>query len=468
MPDAVHVVHCIDTEGPAPRVGGGHLRAPQDDLRARLEPSPATASPPAGRRSRPGRQRGGRAAGWSTPTCSPTTTPGTRSTLMADCMSPGFRDRMPRFADGNGWIYNWFCVDHVDYDVNPRRRDIGYHNVFDHYLGLLRDSDRPRDGVHFHYHPHNFRREAHRCATHWWASSDSLQQILSPPRHRPAVVPGCASRRIPRHPPRQPLVPRAVHPLRLLEPGGGPTDEEDRAQSGLEGGRWGDWRRAPARGSRTIPPTTTTRSHGACRRWIARCLNVGTRYRLLGEDDVRQAFLEAQEGRPVVLAFTNHDFRDIRPDVDGVRGLLAGVAGSSPTCLSGSARPSTRCASARVSPQSPPCDLDASLRALSDSAHALEIRSTVPTFGPQPWLALKTVAGTYHHDNFDIDEPFHRWRYVFDEETFPLQALSAIGVAANNSCGVTTVLNLDPATGQIAERVLNSPADAAAGPAPER
>ena len=67
------------------------------------------------------------------------------------------------------------------------------------------------------------------------------------------------------------------------------------------------------------------------------------------------------------------------------------------------------------------------------------------------------MAGTYHHDNFDIDEPFHRWRYVFDEETFPLRALSAIGVAANNSRGVTTVLNLDPATGQSKRRVLNQP-----------
>ena len=30
-------------------------------------------------------------------------------------------------------------------------------------------------------------------------------------------------------------------------------------------------------------------------------------------------------GRPVVLAFTNHDFRDMRPDVDGVRDMLSRV-----------------------------------------------------------------------------------------------------------------------------------------------
>ncbi len=90
------------------------------------------------------------------------------------------------------------------------------------------------------------------------------------------------------------------------------------------------------------------------------------------------------------------------------------------------------------------------------------IRSRVPTFGPQPWLALRTVAGTYHHDNLDIDEPFHRWRYVFDEETYPLGALDAIGLAANNAYGVTTVVSVDPATGAASRRVLNDPSAAVA------
>ena len=47
-------------------------------------------------------------------------------------MSAGFRNRM-RDSEDDGWVYNWFCCDHVDYEINPRRRDIGYHNIFDHY-----------------------------------------------------------------------------------------------------------------------------------------------------------------------------------------------------------------------------------------------------------------------------------------------------------------------------------------------
>ena len=98
-------------------------------------------------------------------------------------------------------------------------------------------------------------------------------------------------------------------------------------------------------------------------------------------------------------------------------------------------------------PAQPACELEVTLSRTGPSTHVLEIRSQVPTFGPQPWLALRTVAGTYHHDNLDIDEPFHRWRYVLDEETYPLGALDAIGLAANNAYGMTTVVNVDPATG---------------------
>jgi hypothetical protein len=85
------------------------------------------------------------------------------------------------------------------------------------------------------------------------------------------------------------------------------------------------------------------------------------------------------------------------------------------------------------------------------------VRSSTPTFGPQPWLALKTAAGSYHFDNFDIDRPFHQWRYVFDKETFPLSALSSIGVAANNAIGITTVAVINALTEEISRRHWNVP-----------
>src|SRR5690606_4859280 len=163
----------------------------------------------------------------------------------------------------------------------------------------------------------------------------------------------------------------------------------------------------------------------------------------------------------VVLAVTNHDFRDMRPDIDGVRDLLVRVGREFPGVPFLFSEALTAMREALQLPAQPACELAVTLSRTGPSmptrelrapappsrtgpsSHTLEIRSQVPTFGPQPWLALRTTAGTYHHDNLDTDEPFHRWRYVLDDETYPLGALDAIGVAANNAYGTTTVVNVD-------------------------
>ena len=48
---------------------------------------------------------------------------------------------------------------------------------------------RAQDGLHFHYHPHSFSHEAHRCATHWWAVLRQPPPDPLAPGDRPAVVP---------------------------------------------------------------------------------------------------------------------------------------------------------------------------------------------------------------------------------------------------------------------------------------
>ena len=65
----------------------------------------------------------------------------------------------------------------------------------------------------------------------------------------------------------------------------------------------------------------------------------------------------------------------------------------------------------------------------------------------------------YHYDNFDVEVPFHHWQYVLDDDTFPIQALSAVGAAVNNAYGTTTVCVLDPGTGKVTRNVLRAPAD---------
>jgi hypothetical protein len=163
--------------------------------------------------------------------------------MLTDIMSEPYRNRLLD-AEGNGWVYNWFCVDHVEYAINPRRRDIGYHNIFDHYRCMISDTESLRDGQQFHFHPHNFRNEAHRCATHWWGNATTLHQILSrrvidrqwfPAAHRA----GFHVIRPDSHWFLEQFIPFDFSSQAMT-----PTNE-DRSQLDILGGRFGDWRHAP-------------------------------------------------------------------------------------------------------------------------------------------------------------------------------------------------------------------------------
>jgi hypothetical protein len=447
----VYIVHCIDTEGPLHESIDATFERLRDIFHLELEPSADLLH-----RLQAGEVNLGGLEAAVQKVVDPhllayNDTWDKVDAMLAEIMSEPFRAQM-RDSAGNGWVYNWFCVDHVDYDVNPRRRDMGYHNVFDHYRASVRSTGSHQDGIHFHYHPHSFRREAHRCATHWWASSNSLHQILSrrvidhlwfPAAHRP----GFHVIRPDSHWFLEQYIPFDFSNQAIA------TSATDQAQ--MLGGRFGDWRRAPITWEPYHPSADDYQIPGDCRRWIARCLNVGTRYRLLGERDVRLAFEEASAGKPVILAITNHDFRDMAPDVDSTRELVQRVAADYPDTpfLFSEAVAAMRSA-LNLAPLEP-CELELTMRRVDDSTHVLNVESKIATFGPQPWLALKTAEGTYHFDNFDIEMPFHRWQYVFDEETFPLSALNAIGVAANNAFGATTVTVMNPATGNVQTKHWN-------------
>ena len=453
MKNSVHVVHCIDTEGPLYESVEATFERLRSIFHLELEPSVDLLH-----RLQAGKVNLGGLEAAVQKVVEPrllayNDTWASVDAMLANAMSETFRKRVCD-SKGGGWIYNWFCVDHVDYEVNPRRKDIGYHNIFDHYRSTIRETHSPQDGLHFHYHPHPFRRESPRCATHWWASSDSLAQVLSrrvidrqwfPAANRP----GYHVIRPDSHWFLEQFIPFDYSSQAMV------SGAEDNAQFAEQGGRFGDWRRAPASWAPYHPSHADYQVPGSCRRWIGRCLNVGTRFRLLTEQDVRQAFDEARAGKPAILAVTNHDSRDIRPDVEAVRTMLVRVAAEFPDVTFQFSEAVEAMRQALRLTSEAPCELDLSIRKLGAASHVLEVNSTIPTFGPQPWLAIKTMAGTYHYDNFDIETPFHKWQYVFDEETFPLRSLSAIGVAANNAFGITTVSQLDPETGKTSRQHWN-------------
>lgn len=455
MSSKVHVVHCIDTEGPLYESLEATFERLEHIFGLTFEPSKETLEK---------LQRGEIDLDGKEEVVQQVVDPELLDyndtwdridEMLDELLSSDFRQQ---YADstGNGWIYNWFCVDHVDYDINPRRRTMGYHEIFKHYKRRLDREGHDWDGLHFHYHPHPFRDHAHRCATHWWANSDTLYEVLCrrildhdwfPAANRP----GFQVNRPDSHWFLEQYIPFDYASM-ATEP-----SEEAEQQLDFSRGRSGDWRRAPRTWEPYHPSHDDYQSEGDCRRWIARCLNVGTRSYLLDEDDVRQAFREASEGKPVVLSFADHDFRDIRSDVEYVHDLLTTVSAEFEDtgfeyceAVSGMRR-------ALDIPREPPCDLDVELEQIKDEGHMLTIETETPTFGPQPFFALKTHSDQYYHDNLDFQTPSHKWTYFFDEETFPLQAVEKIGVAANNVYGTTTVTTMDVPSRDVTRTIWNEP-----------
>jgi hypothetical protein len=361
--------------------------------------------------------------------------------MLYDMMSPGYRQR---YADpqGNPWIYNWFLMDHIGYDTNPRRRDIGYHNVFDHYRFMVKETQ-SLDELHWHFHPISTYKEANICATSYIRSPhllESLARRIIDRNFFPSCFrPGFHAERPDAHWFLEQWIPfdfanQAVS--NQTQP-----DDTLEQQDDVAGGRLGDWRRAPNDWSPYNPSHDDWQTPGACRRTIFRCLNVGTRLRLMDEREVRHAFERATKGLPTVLAFTNHDFRDMRNDVALVHEMVSKIAAEFPEVTWHNAGAKEAARAVLNLEQSTPIKLKVDLQKAGDDLR-LSVETNVDSFGPQPFLAIKTLDKRYLTDNFDFQIPRRKWTYVFDADTVLPQSVESIGVAVNGADGSTDVVVL--------------------------
>jgi hypothetical protein len=375
--------------------------------------------------------------------------------MLDEILSENFRGKFPD-SNNNGWIFNWHCLDHVYYNINPRRRDIGFHNIFDHYQEKLITTDSKQDGLHFHFHPnHPILKDASISATHWFSSSNHLFEILS--------------RRIIDHN----WFPSVNRPgFHVNRPDSNwfleqyiPFDysnqsvqltKDDENQIDLADGRFGDWRRAPKTWTPYHPAHDDYQEPGDCRRWIARCLNIGTRLRLLTEKEIASAFEESQNGKPVILAFTNHDFRDIRDDISNTYSMIKKVSADFPGVNFEYAEAVDAFRNTMGLPLEPRCELDVGLNQ-NGSGHLLTISASQKTFGPQPFFCYRTRTGKYVHDNLDFEESFKKWTYSFDDQTVQLDSIDQIGIGTNTGYGITTVVNIDARSGDVTSKYWNEP-----------
>ena len=328
------------------------------------------------------------------------------------------------------WKITWFCLDHINYLSNPREKALGYSVVYNYYKNLLGTYPNYGDELQWHFHPKSITLNPIAAATSYQNSISEILEILTrkivddtwfPTAFRPGF-----------HSERQDsnLFLEQWFPFDF---GNQRFDAEDLLPD-MQNGRFGNWVRAPKTWRGYHPSVKNYDIEGELRRKIFRCLNLGTRLRLLGEQHIEEAFLEAISKGDSVIAFTDHDFRDIAPDIEVFNKMLDVVKSKYPDVR-------VRFCSAE----------EAAQRITGELGYQIELDTHLEgnqlivkcikgqVFGSQPFLAIKSYDNSYFHDNFDFSHSESEWSYVFDDQTIQLSEVTTIGVAAAGKFGGTSV-----------------------------
>lgn len=185
-----------------------------------------------------------------------------------------------------------------------------------------------------------------------------------------------------------------------------------------------------------------------CRRWIARALNVMNRLASINQAEMDKAFKKASAlDAPVLVGIASHDFRDLEVEVNFIRQLICEAKRKHPEvafkyCESVEA---FRLALWPEGIEDDELDLDLQFHPGTQyDVPRIEITARKgKVFGPQPFLAIKTVSGRFIHDNLDFDIEPGRWHYAFHGDTLPLEDVAALAVGANDRFGNVCVKKMD-------------------------
>ena len=356
--------------------------------------------------------------------------------MLHNIQSTDFRNEIVDSL-GNGWIYNWFCLDHVNMKgENPRKRDIGHHKVFDFYKQKT-EIDNNKDYISWHFHPIPYTQNYHNNGVAY-LNSNNIWDILSrkiiernwfPSTYRPGF---------------HTIRPDSNWFLEQWIPFdfSNQSTPNEGNQPDLTDGRCGDWRRAPKSWKPYNPSMRDYQVPGECKRWIFRCLNMEARLREINQKDFDDAFNEANSGNPIALSFTNHDFRDMTDEIYKMRGFLKKSMKKYPNV---EIEFSNALNAARKVLNLKPQKIDLDLQIIEEKSESMKIKVTSKSniFGPQPYLAIKTTKNEFIWENFDNSININEWFFCFDYMHIPKNLVEKIGIAANSNDGTTEVINYD-------------------------
>jgi hypothetical protein len=353
-------------------------------------------------------------------------------------------DYREKFKDsfGTGWTYSWHIVDHVGYITNERRRDMGYMNIFNHYQRLFNELPKYNDDIQWHFHPVSFKSEAHRCATSYENSYYELHQIMC----RRIIEKEWF-----------PQVNRAgFHTVRpdsnwFLEQWI-PFDASNQSMAGdntkslqldSNNGRFGDWRGAPDDWSIYHPDLYDWRKKGNLNRYVSRTLNLKTRFRNINKEEIEKAFKSASNGNNVYLGVTNHDYREMSFEIEEFYSLFLDISRRYPD-IKFSNSSSLKAFQSSLGYDSKEIEDNKVDFKVEIEGNLIKVNITYgEPFGPQPYLAIKTISGTYYHDNFDFGNFKKEYYYALDKETLMPTEIDKIGIATNDKYGNCKIKVID-------------------------
>ena len=346
-------------------------------------------------------------------------------TIMSDDWRSSLSD-----SDGQPYVLSWHCMDHVNFENNPRQRAMGFHAVYEHYEQLLIDNNVPRDQINWHFHPPSLSRDAHRqsCGYNLNVLHNEIiaRRIIDHKWFPVANRPGGHYETYDIN-----LWLEAWMPFDLAHQL--TDDPEDIKRIYPIPGRFVDWRGAPTDWRIYNPDFYDHRKEGKLKRNIGRCLNLRTRYNNINEKELAAAFNDAKSGKNVLVGVTYHDFRNMVPEIEEFVGLVKKTHKKYKdinfrwvNVVEGFR------AALNMEKKQPP------KFTFKFDDEFLRITTDVDIWGSQPFLALRTLEGRYYRDDFINDEG-NQWTYVFDVHTINKEALSHVGVACNDDVGNTVV-----------------------------
>ena len=312
--------------------------------------------------------------------------------MILDITSKEFREK---YIDsyGNPYLFSWFIIDVVGYKDNPRRKAVGYHKIWDMYQNFLKNSPYG-DALGWHFHTVPVGNHALNYNT-CWTNNDYHEKVIS-----------------------RKILERSIFPS-IFRSGGTierndlsfwleqfiPFDFSCSSIETNESDMLYDWRHSPKKWGSYHPDFYDYRKVGNMRRRIFRCIDIDTIHCALDVDEIRKSFKQVRDGESTILAMSGHDRRDLRPEIENAYHMITKVSKEFPEVkwkFNNALDAAREVHSLEVNNQ-----LKFNIERDED---IITIKSSQELFGPIPFLAIEEYNEVFFRDNPIIESPTS-WKY---------------------------------------------------------